>query len=246
MLRSGLVIVGAFVAGVLLGWFAHTSDPATQSQPSRDSVPNPEPERPLSTQQSLSQQATPNPSNLDEPALQTAIAQAASPTSDFQSAADETSHADREQLFPGGNFVTGHADTRADAHDRSKLESTYRISCQFNSGVNAQLSEGAIQRGDASWQGGAIIFDVLNANEGRATMSGTEGATGSSTGVADVRMARTDAGLSFSGLVPRGDLISTTIFAQRNAGGEFLAVMSTHAARSGHMASQFYGSCLAR
>lgn len=150
---------------------------------------------------------------------------------------------DPEQLFAGGEMSSSRdTDTEA-VDDRAKLHDAYRLSCQFGPGVNARVGSGAIQTSDAAWQGGIITYDVIDAASGRATMTGTAGATGASTGMVEVRLAGTAAGLSFSSVVPRGDLISTTVFTQRNGHGEFLAVMSTHAAGTGHMASQFYGAC---
>jgi hypothetical protein len=124
----------------------------------------------------------------------------------------------------------------------AELHSAYRISCQFGPGVNAQV-ENTITHNEASWQGGVVTFDVLDAPSGRATMSGTAGATGSSSGVVEVRMAGSAASVSFSAVVPNGHLITTTVYARRNEQGQFLAAMSTHAVRIGHMASQFYGAC---
>jgi hypothetical protein len=245
--RSEAVVLGlVFVAGALLGWFVHESENGPM---------------PVSSPALSRSQASGKPS-LTEPGLRPGTSTGFVPTKTVVGSVNADVHPERStqvsngaqsqmpappgdphQLFSGGDLSSLQDMSTRSTDDRSKLHTAYRLSCQFGSGVNAQVSEGTIQRGDASWQGGVINYDVLDAEAGRATMSGTAGATGSSTGTVEVRMAGTDGGLSFSSIVPRGDLITTTVFAQRNAQGEFPAVMSTHAARTGHMASQFYGAC---
>ena len=88
-----------------------------------------------------------------------------------------------------------------------------------------------------------MTYDVIDPENGRATVGGSVGATGSSTGAAEVQVTKSNSGLSFSGVVPSGDLIVTTVFAERNAHGAFLSVMSGHGAATGRVATQFYGAC---
>ena len=88
-----------------------------------------------------------------------------------------------------------------------------------------------------------MTYDVIDPENGRATVGGSVGAAGSSAGTAEVQIIKSNAGLSFSGVVPSGDLIVTTLFAERNAQGAFLAVKSEHGAATGHVATQFYGAC---
>lgn len=231
-----------FVAGTATGWLLH-GDRSSQASPAQ---PSAQAHELRSRQQSAleSRSGSHGVTSADtadrkiEP-LGPSEAEAQVPTA---TSGIPTRHGDPGQLFDGGDLSSQH-DAATRNTDRSKLHDAYRISCQFGTGVNGQVSEGTFETSGASWQGGIITFDVLDADAGRATMSGTAGATGSPSGNVEVRMAETDAGLSFSSLVPRGDLISTTVFSQRNSLGDYVAVMSTHAVRSGHMASQFYGTC---
>jgi hypothetical protein len=91
--------------------------------------------------------------------------------------------------------------------------------------------------------GGPIMYDQIAMADGTAMMLGSEGATGSSTGEVQVRAAATRTGLHFSSFVPRGDLISTTVFAALDEEQRFIAVMSTHATEFNHNSSQFHGVC---
>jgi hypothetical protein len=118
------------------------------------------------------------------------------------------------------------------------------VSCQFDPGYSVLVGSGAFtMMGTANWQGGVIGFDVIEPETGRTTMSGSAGATGSSNGTAEMLMTKSNAGVSFSGVVPNGDMIVTTLFSERNSHGAYLAVMSTHGAANGHGAQQFYGAC---
>ncbi len=150
---------------------------------------------------------------------------------------------DPARLFAAGDLSSPPDAGSATTDGRSKLHSAYRLTCQFDPGVSAVATGGAIQTTTASWQGEVIGLDVLDAEAGRATMNGTAGATGSSTGSVEMRMVKTEGGLTFSSIVPRGDLITMTVFSQTNERREFLAVMSTHTTRTAAMASQFYGAC---
>lgn len=87
------------------------------------------------------------------------------------------------------------------------------------------------------------MYDQITLAEGNAMMVGSEGATGSNTGEVKVRVAATRAGLHFSGFVPRGDLISTTVFAALDDKQRYLAVMSMHSPGFNHNSSQFHGVC---
>lgn len=124
-----------------------------------------------------------------------------------------------------------------------KLHSVYRASCQFDPGYSALVGNASFSLAGANWQGGLIGYDVIEPENGRTTMTGSPGVTGSSNGTAEVQMLKSNAGVSFSGIVANGDLIVTTIFSEKNSRGAFLAAMSIHGAATGHTASQFYGAC---
>jgi hypothetical protein len=228
----------AFLAGGTVGWYAHREPDlriADQSSGKDTSAPV--------VPRSSSTLSDPPASRDQEPSVETSPIRPAERRSlaPREAATVVRPPGDPTQLFRAGNLPNDSSTNLT--NELKALHSAYRVSCTFDSGINAQIGDGVFTTTSASWQGGTIIYDVIDAAEGRATMSGTAGATGSATGTVEVRMAGTNAAVNFSGLVPRGDLISTTIFAARNTRGEYLAVMSTHAAGNASMASQFYGAC---
>jgi hypothetical protein len=124
-----------------------------------------------------------------------------------------------------------------------RLFDAVRISCQFGPGHGAQWKNGQATTVTSSWQGGPITYDQIAMSEGSAMMVGSEGATGSKTGEVKVRVAATKTGLHFSSFVPRGDLISTTVFATQDEKQRFIAVMSLHSTGFNYNSSQFHGVC---
>jgi hypothetical protein len=115
-----------------------------------------------------------------------------------------------DEVFQAGkdsSFAT------VDAGPLQRLIDAVRISCEFNLGAGAQWKNGRVTVGSAAWQGGPIMYDQIAMTDGTAMMLGSEGATGSNTGEVQLRAAATRTGLHFSSFVPRGDLISTTVFA---------------------------------
>lgn len=87
------------------------------------------------------------------------------------------------------------------------------------------------------------MYDSMDFTTSTARMTGSEGATGSRTGEANMRVAVTDNGLHFTSFNPRGDLVSTTVFPSTDKRGRYVAVMSTHSTEFNHHSSQFYGLC---
>jgi hypothetical protein len=134
-------------------------------------------------------------------------------------------------------------ETSFDTGPLQRLINAVRISCEFNLGAGALWKNGRVTVGSAAWQGGPIMYDQITMADGTAMMLGSEGATGSNTGEVKVRAAATRTGLHFSSFVPRGDLISTTVFAALDEEQRFIAVMSTHATEFNHNSSQFHGVC---
>lgn len=124
-----------------------------------------------------------------------------------------------------------------------RLLDAVRISCQFGPGHGALWKNGEATMVTSSWQGGPIMYDQIAMSEGAAMMVGSEGATGSKTGEVKVRVAATKTGLHFSSFVPRGDLISTTVFAAQDDKQRFIAVMSLHSTGFNYNSSQFHGVC---
>jgi hypothetical protein len=124
-----------------------------------------------------------------------------------------------------------------------RLLDAVRISCQFGPGYGALWKDGQATTVTSSWQGGPIMYDQIAMSEGAAMMVGSEGATGSKTGEVKVRAAATKTGLHFSSFVPRGDLISTTVFAALDDKQRFIAVMSLHSTGFNYNSSQFHGVC---
>lgn len=130
-----------------------------------------------------------------------------------------------------------------DAGPLQRLLDAERISCQFDPGYGGYWNNGRVSVGSAAWQGGPILYDQIAMSDGTALMLGSEGATGSNTGEVKVRVAATRTGLHFSSFVPRGDLVSTTVFAAQDDKQRFIAVMSLHAPGLNHNSSQFHGVC---
>jgi hypothetical protein len=151
-----------------------------------------------------------------------------------------TVDAPRKSLFAP---PAAQSDSAAHGSELGKLHSVYRASCQFDPGYSGVINGGSFVINGAVWQGGLIGFDVIEPETGRTVMNGTVGATGSMTGTSEMQMMKTAGGISFSGVLPNGDFFLTTIFAERNARGAYLAAMSTHGAATGRLAQQFYGAC---
>jgi hypothetical protein len=242
MKRSKYLMWGLsnFVGGALLGWYTHTeyTRPVGQFEDGKNAPSSAAESHPIRFDTSAEEHAQ---RSIDERRdAQVTVSTSRPAVQPSESSAPVKPPGDPGNLFQAVQSVDASEDIPA---DRKALHSAYRISCNFDKGINAQVGGGVFNTMGAVYQGGPLLFDVINADEGRATMSGSAGATGSATGSVEVRMAGTSAALTFSGFVPRGDLISTTIFTARNTNHDYLAVMSTHAAGNASMASQFYGTC---
>jgi hypothetical protein len=88
-----------------------------------------------------------------------------------------------------------------------------------------------------------ITYDSIDITAGKARMTGSVGATGSREGVLDMRVIATHAGLHFSVVNSRGELLLTTVFGALDEGGRRSAVMTVHGRQADDGSFQVYGSC---
>lgn len=232
----------AFCVGLAVGWLVHPT--AADVHVDRSAEPGlmaPHEERPSTVH---SEDRSPRPEEApftapapeplaDVPALSQEKLPARSPIT------NRTPTADPDSIFQARKG----SDLAATPGPMQRLRDAVRISCQFDPGYGAQWNNGRVAVGTAAWQGGAIMYDQITLADGTAMMLETHGGTGSSTGEVKVRVAATRTGLHFSSFVPRGDLISTTVFASLDANQRFIAVMSTHTTGFNHNSSQFHGAC---
>jgi hypothetical protein len=131
--------------------------------------------------------------------------------------------------------------------DLSELQKLNRISCDFTDGFNnGSVWEGKLQQGSASWQGGPIVYEMIDPENGTAQMIGNAGATGSLEGRADARVMSRPDRVEFLSDLKNGQLVLTTVYGQLHERGGYIAVMSRHEGRNGPFSSygsQFIGSC---
>jgi hypothetical protein len=129
----------------------------------------------------------------------------------------------------------------------SELQKLNRISCDFTDGFNnGFVWEGKLQQGGASWQGGPIVYEMIDPENGTAQMIGNAGATGSLEGRADARVMSRPNRVEFLSDLKNGQLVLTTVYAQQDERGGHIAVMSRHEGQNGPFSSygsQFIGSC---
>lgn len=141
---------------------------------------------------------------------------------------------DREESATGG---------ATDKDSLANLLNSMKIWCRFAPGNGAWLREDKISMYELAYQGGPISYDSIDIDSGTARMTGSEGATGSPEGALDVRATATRAGLHFSALNSRGELLVTTVFGAVDKHGRHLAVMTTHGTRAWDGSFQIYGAC---
>ena len=131
--------------------------------------------------------------------------------------------------------------------DPSELQKLSRISCEFTDGFNnGSVWEGKLQQGGASWQGGPIVYEMIDPENGTAQMIGNAGATGSLEGRADARVMSRPNRVEFLSDLKNGQLVLTTVYAQLHERGGYIAVMSRHEGHNGPFSSygsQFIGAC---
>jgi hypothetical protein len=117
-----------------------------------------------------------------------------------------------------------------------------KIWCRFDPG-NAALVNGPNNISMYELADLPITFDSIDITAGKARMTGSVGATGSREGVLDMQMVATHAGLHFSAVNSRGELLLTTVFGALDQGDRHSAVMTVHGRQADNGSFQVYGSC---
>jgi hypothetical protein len=217
----GLALVGGL--GVAAGWWAH----ATFSQPEHGSSRAADAGTPA---QNAMIAATP----VESARQQLAPRQASS--------AEAGSHATDEV---GNSSDAGPielvANQPSDDAPLTGLLNSEKISCRFDPGHGARVNGPNIAMYDLADR--PITFDSIDITAGRARMTGSVGATGSREGVLDMQMVATHAGLHFSAVNSRGELLLTTVFGALDQGNRHWAVMTVHGRQADEGSFQVYGSC---
>ena len=117
-----------------------------------------------------------------------------------------------------------------------------KISCRFDPGDRTRVNG----PNNISMYGLAdrpITYDSIDITAGKARMTGSVGATGSPDGVLDMNMVATHAGLHFSAVNSRGELLLTTVFGALDEGGRHWAVMTVHGRQADEGSFQVDGAC---
>jgi len=131
----------------------------------------------------------------------------------------------------------------ADSKLPGDLQKSAKLWCKYDPGNGAHLQDGIITKYDLAYQGGPVTFETIDISAGTARMTGSPGATGSLEGVLDVLASNTRAGLHFSAVNSRGELMLTTVFGAVDKNGRHPSVMTTHGMHPFNGSYQIYGSC---
>jgi hypothetical protein len=123
------------------------------------------------------------------------------------------------------------------------LQKSMKLWCKYDPGNGAHLRDGIITKYDLAYQGGPVTFESIDIGSGTARMTGSSGATGSNEGILDVLASTTHAGLHFSAVNSRGELVVTTVFGAVDKNGRHPSVMTTHGMHAFNGSYQIYGSC---
>jgi len=122
------------------------------------------------------------------------------------------------------------------------LLTSEKISCRFDPGnaarVNGQNNISMYELADRP-----VTYDSIDITTGKARMTGSVGATGSREGALEMHVVATHAGLHFSAVNSRGELLLTTVFGALDEGGRRWAVMTVHGRQADDGSFQVYGSC---
>lgn len=216
-----LTLVGGL--GVVAGWWAHS----TLSHPEHGSSLAAEAGTPA-------QNAVVAPKSFD-PAKQQSAALQSSGAQTRSHVADEvgnSSDAGPTELV---------ANQPSEDAPLTGLLTAEKISCRFDPGNAARVNGPNIsmyELGDRP-----ITYDSIDVTAGTARMTGSAGATGSREGVLDMRMVATHAGLHFSAVNSRGELLLTTVFGALDESDHRRAVMTVHGRQADDGSFQVYGSC---
>ena len=142
--------------------------------------------------------------------------------------------------IPGGKLDGTRAATPT---PQDALLDAFRVRCTFGAGAGGNWPAGRLMSHTAAWQGGPIDFDSIDLTASTARMLNDSGVTGSTDGALDVRVTPTGTGLHFTAFNPRGDLLLTSVYAERNASGAHRAVFTMNGRGLNNESAQFYGSC---
>lgn len=124
------------------------------------------------------------------------------------------------------------------------LLGSLRITCDFGAGNNTGLRFGDTLSvgGGAQWQGGLLIYDLVDTAAGTAYLTGTAGATGSPSGKAKMQVTTEGSRVMLSGFLENHGFVAVTIFDELDNVGRHIAVMSRHEGFF-EFGSQFLGTC---
>ncbi len=101
----------------------------------------------------------------------------------------------------------------------------------------------------ARWEGGHLKLELIDADMPPTHLDAIDldkrtARKIGNVGVSDVAVFPSFAGISFLEVTPSGNFVFTTVLAEYNADGDFIAVTARHMALSGTpMVSQFHGTC---
>ena len=120
-----------------------------------------------------------------------------------------------------------------------------RVTCDFGAGMNAGVRFGdtLLVGVGAQWQGGLMVYDLLEPGAGRARLIGTVGGTGSPNGETKVQLMLYGTRIYFLGLQPNGTYALTTIYDELDDMGRHVAVMSRHENGIFTYGTQWLGVC---
>jgi hypothetical protein len=121
------------------------------------------------------------------------------------------------------------------------LLNSEEISCRFDPGNASRVNGPNISMYELADR--PITYDSIDITAGKARMTGSVGATGSREGVLEMQMVATHAGLHFSAVNSRGQLLVTTVFGALDEGDRRWAVMTVHGRQADDGSFQVYGSC---
>jgi hypothetical protein len=122
------------------------------------------------------------------------------------------------------------------------LLTSEKIECRFDPGTAARVN-GPNNISMYELADRPITYDSIDITAEKARMTGSVGATGSREGVLEMHMVATHAGLHFSAVNSRGELLLTTVFGALDEGGRRWAVMTVHGRQADEGSFQVYGSC---
>jgi hypothetical protein len=135
-------------------------------------------------------------------------------------------------------------DSDSSATPATDLLDAARISCDFDAGnsTGVRLGEMLTVGGGAQWQGGLLLYDLIDAGAGTARLLGNVGVTGSPSGEAKMQLTTEGSRVFLSGFLQNSAFVMVTIYDQLDNVGRHIAVMSRHEGFF-EFASQFLGTC---